>query len=483
MLTTLIRKLTPYVAATAIALSGGCKKEHDVRTVSDEKTSEIVLEKIVKFEKTDSQGQLTFIEQSGEVVDVTVINESDKPVSGAEVVFFDGNGFKAYMVNHPDLTPEIPIYDHNSKKVFRLTKSPLQVKHYTGSTNENSTKAAQGFVDTLKLTKRHYAECITAEDAKFRAKEENNIFDFMGTIPGAGQVVTATQKVTKTYYKVIETLVNSGILKGGECAAFQKWYIVPPTEDKGNIRSVLWYWECIPSIPAEVCGDGIDNDCDGKIDGKDSDCIVTDSQEKKGSVTIEETIRRIFSCEPENFEFTLRHIYLPRFHEQYSGDELEKKMAEFVKDYMGLPPYTSYHNFPTKKEDLKKKWHGFFVGYDFNVLTHTIENDCYLHSYIHSSKRKVEITRVVVGNPKVSDKSLDELKPRFSKVKEHYTQELFGPKFVPATRSVTEALVSYKIHDEPITQTYKYFLLFVDLGDGQPLFLDGLQVDYDRTVK
>ena len=283
MLTKVLQRLTPYVAATAIALSGGCKKEHDVRTVSDEKTSEIVLEKIVKFEKTDSQGQLTFIEQSGEVVDVTVINESDKPVSGAEVVFFDGNGFKAYMVNHPDLTPEIPIYDHNSKKVFRLTKSPLQVKHYTGSTNENSTKAAQGFVDTLKLTKRHYAECITAEDAKFRAKEENNIFDFMGTIPGAGQVVTATQKVTKTYYKVIETLVNSGILKGGECAAFQKWYIVPPTEDKGNIRSVLWYWECIPSIPAEVCGDGIDNDCDGKIDGKDSDCSDQGLEEKIGN--------------------------------------------------------------------------------------------------------------------------------------------------------------------------------------------------------
>ncbi|MBT5396805.1 hypothetical protein HOL21_01170 [Candidatus Woesearchaeota archaeon] len=284
MLTKVLQRLTPYVAATAIAFSGGCKSDEE-HNVPQRETPSFALEEIVHSGKTNQQGKTIFTERSGEVVPVTIIDETKKPITDTSVVFFDGNGFKAYMVNHPNFLPDFLIHTHNSGKVFRLTKSPFQARHYTGSTNENSVEATNKFVQSMKTTReRHYAECITAEDATFRAEEESNVFDFMGTLPGVGQVVTVTQRVTGTYYKVVEALVNSGILKGGECAAFQKWYIVPPaTEKDDNMRAALWFWECLPSIPAEVCGDGIDNDCDGKIDDKDSDCSDQGLEEKIGN--------------------------------------------------------------------------------------------------------------------------------------------------------------------------------------------------------
>jgi hypothetical protein len=37
---------------------------------------------------------------------------------------------------------------------------------------------------------------------------------------------------------------------------------------------------CVPTEPTEVtCDDGLDNDCDGKIDGEDPDCPVVQCEE------------------------------------------------------------------------------------------------------------------------------------------------------------------------------------------------------------
>jgi len=484
MVTRIIPRFVPYVVAGALALGVGlgCKKESDVKTVSREKTIEFALEQIVQSGETDNSGLIHFTEKSGEVVNVTIKDEFDNPVPSSSVTFFDGDGFKTYTVKHPKFTPYLHIFAHNSDKELRLTASPLQVHNYNGSTNENSAEAAQRFVDTLRLTKRHYLECITAEEAKFRAEEERNVLDFMRKLPGVGQVVTLTLNKVQSYYKVMDKLIELRILQGGECAAFQKWYIVPPTEKGGNLHAALWFWECLPSIPAEVCGDGIDNDCDGKVDTDDSNCRPITTSKKESHLTIEETIKRIFSCEPENFDFAIRHIYFPRFHERYSGDELEKIQAEFVKDYTGLSHRITPGGILLDTTELKKKWHDSFVGYELNILEAITRDDCYFKMVVES-QRKVEITPVIVGNPTIPNEALDQFKPHFSTRKGSHLQEIPGLQFVPSTRSVTEALVSSEIHNGRVTENYKYFLLFVDFSNGQYLFLGGLQIDYDRTVK
>jgi hypothetical protein len=51
-----------------------------------------------------------------------------------------------------------------------------------------------------------------------------------------------------------------------ECPAASNWGCVRPDKFEADVC------DCIPDAPEEICGDGIDNDCDGEID----DCLVCD---------------------------------------------------------------------------------------------------------------------------------------------------------------------------------------------------------------
>jgi len=230
----------------------------------------------IKSGITNQNGQIFFIdEQTGEPVTVNVEDESNNPLPHVYLTFFDGNGFETFQADLSGFTPFFHIFAHNSIKTLTLTSTSMQFHHYNSSTNDNSKEAAKRFSDWTKVVSGHYLECISAEEAKFRVERGNHLFDLGESLPlGIGEVISLTKKTLDNYYDVIDKLIEWGILEGGECAAFQKWYFVPPaTEDNNNLRAALWYWECLPSIPPENCNDQIDNDCDRKIDYEDNDCV------------------------------------------------------------------------------------------------------------------------------------------------------------------------------------------------------------------
>lgn len=50
-------------------------------------------------------------------------------------------------------------------------------------------------------------------------------------------------------------------------------------------------------------------------------------------MSLENTIKRLFSCKPGDYDFALKHVYIPEIHEKLSGLELEKTQQRFIDDY------------------------------------------------------------------------------------------------------------------------------------------------------
>ena len=281
-----IKRLLPYVTAGTLLWGVGCK---DKLQIELPRLKSPTLEKILDDGRTNGQGKIQFTDQQKQKpVIVNTKDELGNSISRAKVDFWDGEGWELFRARHPSYVPYLRIFEPDSEHdlvMKSLTSGRMQFHHYTDISNNNSRAAAQRFVDYTKTINRHYIGCLTAKEAKFQAEQENHILNLMKKNKSIGKIVTLTLKPVESYYKVLDSLIKLNLLEGGECAAFQKWYLVPPAQNsKENTRATLWYWECQPVISKEDCNNKIDDDCDHDIDGLDSDCQKPVSRRSRRTV-------------------------------------------------------------------------------------------------------------------------------------------------------------------------------------------------------
>jgi len=100
---------------------------------------------------TDKLGKAYFNDQeTGESVEVEVtISETDFPLVGATILYFDDSHSKAFSISHPAFSPQLNIALHNSNHRYSLTPAPLQILH-DSSGKEQSKEGAEQFLSRAR---------------------------------------------------------------------------------------------------------------------------------------------------------------------------------------------------------------------------------------------------------------------------------------------------------------------------------------------
>lgn len=229
----------------------------------------------IKSGKTNQNGQIFFTdEQTKELVTINVKDEYEHPVPNAPVAFFDGNGFETYQVNHPDFTPHLHVFSHNSSHDLSLTSSAIQFNIYDSDSNENSINAAQKFTEYLKFTSQ-IKGCEIADEITTDARRRTiALGEIAGRVPGGeiGEYVAVLGSGLLSGITYLEDKFTEWGITENECIAYRTWTNEDVTEWNLGPSLGLKIYECMTSIPPENCYDGIDNDCDHKIDFEDDDC-------------------------------------------------------------------------------------------------------------------------------------------------------------------------------------------------------------------
>ena len=136
------RPFIPLITATTIALTGcnsvngsnqdqiSCLSDYDCygekvciekKCIELSNNSEYIGDIEVTFSKSNQEGLALFVDnQTGEEVKIYVKDELNVPIENANVAFWDGDGFETFQVDHPDYTPLIEIFSHNSSHHFLL---------------------------------------------------------------------------------------------------------------------------------------------------------------------------------------------------------------------------------------------------------------------------------------------------------------------------------------------------------------------------
>lgn len=232
----------------------------------------------IKSGKTNSDGQIFFTdEQNEEPVTVTVKSESGNTIPDAPVAFFDGNGFEAYQVNHPNFTPYLHVFSHNSSQELTLTSDSMQFHIFDGSSKENSNEAAQKFTGYTKAHSQWKGGCELADEIIIDTRERIvALGEISGRVHGGetGEYIAilgAGLIDGATYLK--DKFTEWGITEN-ECVAYQTWANEDVSEWNLGPSLGLKVYRCLTSIPPENCYDGVDNDCDHEIDFEDEDCNI-----------------------------------------------------------------------------------------------------------------------------------------------------------------------------------------------------------------
>ena len=148
-----------------------------------------------------------------------------------------------------------------------LTVSPLQFHHY-------SRKQQSEIINDVTAQKPR--KCVLAEDIKKDLDQRtDDLFYIVGKVPKVGgktkDILSFSKKVIiDVPYYLTKQLEKAGIIKD-TCPAFQTWSGDYKTWNISPSSSLRIY-KCLSSVSKEICDDGFDNDCDGDIDDRDSDC-------------------------------------------------------------------------------------------------------------------------------------------------------------------------------------------------------------------
>jgi hypothetical protein len=247
---------------------------------------------------TNAEGRIDFWDsQSHETVNVFA-RRNGTSLTNAYILFEDGNGFEVFHGDH-DGEPLFHIYNHNSIKNLDwnvLGTVAKKLYEYSQDTNDNSYDAAQKYSTHLQNTSKQMG-CVLPEEVWLaQDKRITAVIDLVNLTPKIGseakKVLTYTKKaVVDAPYNIHKGLVADGKIDPDDCKAYQTWHTID-TFASQNINplafSELRNYKCLTSIPKEACYDGIDNDCDGKIDSQDPDCkgnTCTDKCQTKGEKT------------------------------------------------------------------------------------------------------------------------------------------------------------------------------------------------------
>jgi hypothetical protein len=214
----------------------------------------------VQFATTNHEGKAYFQDKNSfstpEEVVITAKNYSNQPVSNATVVFFDGPNFETFIAQHSNYTNSAAnIFEHNSGHDLSLTTAPLQSIYHDQYTNERSQIGAENFFDWTK-SDWDYLGCRTKDQTMTMMQGGTAIIKLLSKYVSLGIA-------DNTIDKAQEWLSN----QWPEGSVSHLWFNDPA----GFSTSTIWTMDVKP-LSAEICDNGIDDDCNGLIDNQDSFC-------------------------------------------------------------------------------------------------------------------------------------------------------------------------------------------------------------------
>ena len=241
---------------------------------------------------TNEKGKV-FFKDGSEEVEITVYDlgcleelaKNQCVVSNAKVNFANGNGFEVFTTRHADYIPSLDIFPHNSSHEIYIKKKELQFTKFDQARFENPTK---DFIIPMNIYMAaikddlQYVECQSREDFISNYKDSLTIISYVASAGGGGPAVD----------KLFSVIGKSAdyILKASDILELKETEIV----HLYSTKSIVADFDSLIKggfIEKEKCNDGVDNDCNGSIDGNDETC-------KPGYV--EECVKTNKTCISEN---------------------------------------------------------------------------------------------------------------------------------------------------------------------------------------
>jgi hypothetical protein len=253
-----------------------CEEHENVLKCVPQYTSEAITNGgfRIKTGITGESGLLYFPDdQTGE----SVIIETEKNTT---VTFWDGDGFEGFQANNTNFTPFMHVFDHNSYHKLVLETVSAGCKLISGTDNDDSKNAARNFLDNLPYasTSTTGPGCVTRNSLNEAIDAQTiAVIDLSGYIPKAGDLVKpilicAKKALIDLPQSVLESYIDG---YATSCPAYQTWTAHPAdlVSGVGNISPILGISGCLENIPEEIPGNGVDDDCDQRIDETIDGCV------------------------------------------------------------------------------------------------------------------------------------------------------------------------------------------------------------------
>lgn len=197
---------------------------------------------------TDSDGKVYFTETTGERVEVSIKDHDNKAIEDVTVLYVDGDGFEAFLMEHPDYPPLLEIASHNSDHDYILTRNNFNAVTYGGSQKERSGAAADKFTRWNQWDKHG---C--------RKKEEIETY-----IDGGVLVLKKATGIKGAFSQLVD-MVRDYLMRNFPRNHVGDVYGINPSEHGFRGTTSITMVDLRP-VSDEVPNNGLDDDCDGEID-------------------------------------------------------------------------------------------------------------------------------------------------------------------------------------------------------------------------
>ncbi len=225
---------------------------------------------VQKSGNTNELGEIYFTdEQTGDPVTIVVKDKNTgEKINNAGVTFLDGKGFELFQVYKQGYVPALGVYAHNSEHEIDLVNenyNSLTIFSYYFDKNPQEYNALEKY-EAWAGNNYLYVRCSTKEEMKkgqeWYAKGLSYFFSYyLGGVDAS--------KVWGALSFVLEKLGAAEKLELYDNFPDEVYHIYQAANFTGPV-----YLKGA-KMSKEICNDGIDNDCDKFIDGKDSDCKTT----------------------------------------------------------------------------------------------------------------------------------------------------------------------------------------------------------------
>lgn len=192
-------------------------------------------------------------------------------------------------------------------------------------------------------------------------------------------------------------------------------------------------------------------------------------------ISLEDTIKRMYSCKPENYDFALKHVYIPGIHEKISRSELTRTLQRLAEDYKDI--FASGRDKSHKGKSFLLKWDGVVTSVDLRRIGPVVS--CYSRAVgekygIKLRFKEIEEDRVVTA---------ESLRRSYKAEIEKLRKERRGPlqswekrkwklwSKVPAERRIHKVKINVEITEEGKTSPWKDTLYFTKINR-QWLYVD-----------